>query len=92
MIEAEKELGPLVHRENSPTAASAHNPLFGPSGVQTYRVRVAGPGGMSYVDVEAATGDEAAAKALESNPGAKVANVSPAPQSAQRHTVEDEAD
>ncbi len=82
MIEADKETGPLLHRENSPTAASVGNPLFGPSGVQTYRVMLATPFGQAMTDVDAATGDEAAEKALAKHPGAKVANVAPAPKDA----------
>jgi hypothetical protein len=52
-----------------------------PSGVQTYRVQYRNSeGGMSFVDVEAATGDEAASKALAANGGGKVTNIAPAPQ------------
>lgn len=79
-VKADKEEGALLHRENSPTAASAHNQLFGPSGVQTYRVMLATALGNAVADVDAATGDEAAAKALETHPGAKVAYVGPKPQ------------
>lgn len=80
MIEEKKE-GALLHRENSPTASTVGDQKFGPSGVQTYRVLVAAAmGGTTYVDVDAATGDEAAAKALDKYPGAKVGNVTPAPK------------
>jgi hypothetical protein len=71
--------GSLAHTENSPTAATVGNRLFPNSGVMTYRVGVQGPMGLTNVDVEAATGDEAAIKALESYPGAKVTLVVPAP-------------
>lgn len=74
--------GVLTHRENSPTAASSTNRLFGPSGAMSYRVTIAGPMGMQAIDVEAATGDEAADLALAKYPGAKVARVEPAPQRA----------
>jgi hypothetical protein len=51
------------------------------SGVQTYRVQYkTDSGGMSHVDVEAATGDEAANKALAELGGGKVTNIAPAPQ------------
>ena len=52
-----------------------------PSGEQTYRVQYKNAeGGMSFVDVEASTGDEAASKALARNGGGKVTNIAPAPQ------------
>lgn len=80
-IKAEREEGPLLHSEASPTAASAHDRKFGPSGVQAYRVLLA-PGGGGAVakaaTVDAATGDEAANAALAQNPGWKVAYVGPA--------------
>ena len=73
--------GALLHKENSPTAASVGNKLFPDSGVQTYRaVMQTAMGGVVHVDVEAATGDEAAEKALREVPGGKVSNISPAPQ------------
>lgn len=51
------------------------------SGVQTYRVQYKNAaGGMSFVDVDAATGDRAAEKALAEIGGDKVTNISPAPQ------------
>jgi hypothetical protein len=37
-------------------------------------------GGSVHADVDAATGDEAAEKALGEYPGSKVAHVAPAPQ------------
>ncbi len=79
----EKPNATFLHREDSPTAASAHNRLFRASGVQTYRVAVASATGMMVQhDVEAASGDEAAEEALKAFPGAKVAHVAPAPQKA----------
>jgi len=71
--------GKLGFHGISPTAASATNPLYGASGVQKYRVvlGVAG-GGLKAENVDAATGDEAAERALCLNPGWKVAHVSPA--------------
>lgn len=51
------------------------------SGVQTYRVQYQNTaGGLSSIDVEAATGNEAAEKALRENGGGKVTNIAPAPQ------------
>lgn len=51
------------------------------SGVQTYRVQYQNTaGGLSFLDVEAATGNEAAEKALAQNGGGKVTNITPAPQ------------
>lgn len=72
--------GVLTHREDSPTAASSTNRLYGSSGMMTYRVTIAGAMGMMPVDVEAATGDDAADAALARYPGAKVARVEPAPK------------
>lgn len=71
--------GRVEHKEASPTAASAGNPLFSSSGVITYRVLLAGAG-VAGVDVDAASGDEAADMALAQYPGAKVTHVAPAPQ------------
>ncbi len=63
----------------SPTAASASNPLYGPSGVIKYRVVLAQSGGARTVAVvDAATGDEAANLGLSKYPGWKVAYVGPA--------------
>lgn len=79
MIDEKK--GVLTHRETSPTAANASDRKFGPSGVQTYRVLMqTAMGGSVHTDVDAATGDEAAEKALGEFPGAKVAHIAPAPQ------------
>ena len=79
MIQADKEEGPLLHQEASPTAASAHDRKFGPSGVQPYRVLLAVEGGGRVTTtVDAATGDEAAEAALRKYPGWKVAYVGPA--------------
>lgn len=51
------------------------------SGVQTYRVQYQNTaGGLSSLDIEAATGNEAAEKALAQNGGGKVLNIVPAPQ------------
>lgn len=51
------------------------------SGIQTYRVHYNNTaGGVSFLDVEAATGNEAAEKALAQNGGGKVTNIAPAPQ------------
>ena len=72
--------GVLTHREDSPTASTRGNEKFGPSGVQTYRVLMQTAGGFVAADVDAATGDEAAEKGLAQHLGAKVTNVSPAPQ------------
>jgi hypothetical protein len=73
--------GTLKHQENSPTASTVGNKLFGPSGEQTYRVQMVSVAGMSAsVDVQAATGDEAAEKGLAQLPGGKVVHVSPSPE------------
>ncbi len=65
--------------EISPTAASAHNRLYEASGVMKYRVVLAQTGGArTATTVDAATGDEAAEKALVRHPGWKVAYVGPA--------------
>lgn len=71
----------------SDTAATVGKPLFPPSGVQTYRCELA-KGFVPFVDVEAATGDEAAAAALVGQ-GAetKVTTVYPAPQAKQREKL-----
>ena len=63
--------------EVSPTAASAFNPIHPTSGSILYRCALRDG---SYVDVEAATGDEAALKALAKRPGAFVTGINPAPQ------------
>lgn len=76
-VKADPELGPLLHTETSPTAASASNPLFGPSGAQTYAVTLATPFGSKTEYVEAATGDQAADAALANHAGAKVVYVGP---------------
>ena len=78
--EDEKPNAIFHHDKISETAASAHNPLFPSSGVMLYRVTVANGAALTTVDVEAATGDEAAAKAIAGQPGLKVAHVEPAPQ------------
>lgn len=78
-----KAEGALLHREDSPTAANAHNRLFGDTGVISYRVQMlTAVGGFIPVDVEASSGDDAASRALAQYPGAKVAHVAPTPQKA----------
>jgi hypothetical protein len=75
----------FFHREDSPTAASSHNRLFGNSGRMAYKVMVSAGMGMIPFIVEASTGDEAAELAVGANgqyPGAKVAHVEPAAQKA----------
>lgn len=63
----------------SPTAASASNPLFGVSGVIPYAVQMQTAfGGLAKLIVEAATGDEAAVKALAQAPGSKIMHIEPA--------------
>jgi hypothetical protein len=79
-VKADTVEGPLLHKEASPTAASAWDRKYPASGVQTYRVLLQTPAGQMARDVEAATGDEAAEKALEGHLGSKVAHVGPAPQ------------
>ncbi len=65
--------------EISETASGPGNPRFGPTGVIAYRVIVAQQGGArAAATVDAATGDEAAEKALRQYPGWKVAYVGPA--------------
>lgn len=66
-------------RAPSPTAANAHNRLFGTSGAIDYRVVLGqGAGGLTSTVVNAKTGDEAAEKALERHQGWRVASVAPA--------------
>lgn len=66
-------------RPVSPTAASAHNRLYGKSGALNYRVILGQMGGaMTATVVNAETGDEAAEKAIARHPGWKVTNVTPA--------------
>lgn len=73
--------GRLEHKEASPTAASVGNRLYGVSGVIPYRVTVqSAMGAMTFVDVDAATGDGAAEAALANHMGAKVLHVEPAPR------------
>lgn len=75
--------GKLAHLQNSPTAATVGNQLYGSSGVMPYRVIVQAAGGsFQAVEVDAATGDEAAVKALAQFMGGKVTYVGPAPQTA----------
>lgn len=73
--------GKLTSDTISETAATVGKPLYKPSGVMMYRVLMqTAIGANAHVDVEAATGDEAALKGLNEFPGGKVMNVSPAPQ------------
>lgn len=75
--------GKLLHREQSPTAASASDRKFPPSGAQVYRAMVQTAMGLVAIDVEASTGDEAAELALkQAGLGAKVTNITPAPKKA----------
>lgn len=75
--------GALVHEAGSPTAASVGNPLFGSSGVIPYRVTMQTAfGNSAVVDVEAATGDEAALAAHALHAGCKVLHIEPAPKKA----------
>ena len=72
--------GVVLHEAASPTAATVGNPLFGPSGVITYRVAMFGGMGQFFVDVDAASGDGAAEAALAKHHGCKVGHIEPAPQ------------
>ncbi len=66
-------------RQPSPTAANAHNRLFGKSGAIRYRVVLGQSGGaLTSTVVTAETGDDAADAALAKHPGWKVTNVAPA--------------
>lgn len=80
--------GVLSHSTLSPTAATVGNRLFGESGVMTYRVTIKNGDLFIPVDVDAATGDDAAAKAIAKAGGGKVTHVEPAPQSAQTAEAE----
>ena len=71
--EVKREI-PAMTQEISPTAASAFNPLYGASGTIGYRCILRDG---RVVDVEAATGDEAALKALAKAPGSFVTSVNP---------------
>jgi hypothetical protein len=78
-IEAlEADTGKLHHREYSATAASVTDRKFPNSGVIRYLVVIQNGDVRTGKVVEAATGDEAAAKALTLNGGGKVAYVGPA--------------
>lgn len=70
--------GVLTHREESPTAENAHKRLHGVSGTIPYAVTVIGSLGPEIVEVEAATGDEAAAAINRKYPAAKIAHIAPA--------------
>lgn len=71
----------------SDTAATAGDPKFPPSGVQKYRVTMLNGAARHFVDVDAATGDEASDKAAEIQPGLKVVHIEPAPQQRETLTV-----
>ena len=68
----------------SPTAASAHNRMYAPSGEQLMRVTLTTGGGLTFVDVMAASGDDAAEKAHAKFMGGKVTHIEPAPQIAKK--------
>lgn len=71
----------LHHQEHSSTAATIGSEVsFPDGGRQLYRVTVANGAALSFIDVEAIGGDDAANKVLADNPGLKVAHVEPAPQ------------
>jgi hypothetical protein len=74
--------GVLTAQEVSPTASTRGSEVqFPASGVQSYRVMIqTAMGGVSFLDVDASTGDEAAEKALSQAPGSKVTNIAPTPQ------------
>ena len=65
-------------REVSLTAATVGKPLFPTSGEMKYLVLLGGQGGQKGTVVTAATGNEAADRALALNPGWKVVYVGPA--------------
>lgn len=85
MSRAAKE-GLLTDQGISPTAATVGSEVqYPPSGVQTYRAMIqTAMGGLIPVDVEAATGDQAAELALKQVPGGKVTNIAPAPNQSKR--------
>ena len=73
--------GVVFHSRDSDTAANSTHRKFATTGTIAYDVLVqTGMGGRATARVEAASGDDAAAKALEQYPGAKVAHVEPAPR------------
>jgi hypothetical protein len=72
--------GKLGDHGVSPTAASASNPLYGPSSEMLYRVTLSGGAGLLTCDVDAFSGDDAARNALSKHLGCKVMHVEPAPQ------------
>jgi hypothetical protein len=75
--------GKLMHKEASPTAATAGDTRYKPTEGQVYRVQMqTAMGGMVFTDVEALTGDEAAEAGVLEYPGARVAHVAPAPKKA----------
>lgn len=75
--------GALAHEERSPTASTVGNVLFGASGVIAYNVTMQTAfGNSALVEVEAASGDEAALKAHALHAGCKVLHIEPAPRKA----------
>lgn len=73
--------GAVFHTRDSASAANSSDRKFGVTGVIAYDVLVqTGMGGRATARVDAASGDEAAALALEQFPGAKIAHVEPAPK------------
>lgn len=71
---------PPANWGHSETAATVGRKLYPDSGPMLYRVMLAG-GTVPWADIEAATGDDAAAKVLARH-GGKVVHVEPAPQQA----------
>lgn len=73
--------GALHVDEHSPTASTRGSEVQYPtSGVISYRVVRKVGDEFATSDVDAATGDEAAAKVVAKHPGCKVAYVGPTPQ------------
>jgi hypothetical protein len=92
-IEAlEADTGKLHHREYSATAASVTDRKFPDSGVIRYLVVIQNGDVRTGKVVEAATGDEAAAKALTLNGGGKVAYVGPASDGVDTARLSDNVD
>ena len=82
-IPAAKE-GALPPQPISETASTRGSPVQYPeSGPMVYRVTLSNGMALTYYDVEAKGGDDAAEKALARHPGMKVAHVEPAPQVAE---------
>lgn len=82
-IPAAKE-GALPPQPISPTASTRGSLVQYPdSGPMLYRVTLSNGMALTFFDVEAKGGDDAAEKALAKHPGCKVAHVEPAPQVAE---------